>query len=254
MTTPEQRAREIFGQRASFYSSSQAHTDPQVLARVVALTQPQKHHAVLDIGTGTGHTAFALASRVANVTGIDLTPEMLSEAEGLRAARGHSNVRFCVADIHRLPHPDGAFPRVTCRRAAHHFSDIEQAVAEMARVLAPGGRLVIDDRSVPDDDFVDACMNDLDRLHDPSHVRQYRPGEWCRLLEGAGLVVDTVSPYTQHRPLSSLTRDVPAANVRRIHERLAGLDDAQRRKLNLTQVDGQHYSNHWYVLVSAAAP
>ena len=133
MTTPEQRARETFGKRARYYTSSQTHTDTEILSRVSGLARPEAHHAVLDIGTGTGHTAFAVAPLVDSVTGVDLTPEMLSEATRLRAAQGHANVRFCAADVHHLPYPPGTFPRITCRRAAHHFSDIRRAVAEMER-------------------------------------------------------------------------------------------------------------------------
>jgi ubiquinone/menaquinone biosynthesis C-methylase UbiE len=168
--TPEQAAREIFGARAALYTTSAAHTDLQVLARVVELAAPQADGSALDLATGTGHTAFALAPHVARVVGTDLTPQMLAEAERLARDRAIGNVCFCLADVHTLPFGEGAFQIVTCRRAAHHFSDILRALREMKRVLRAGGRLVIDDRSVPEDDFVDERMNELDRLHDESHV------------------------------------------------------------------------------------
>ena len=252
-------AREIFGERAAIYTTSPSHTDPEVLAEVVWLAAPQADWSVLDVATGTGHTAFALAPHVARVVGTDLTPEMLAEGEKLARERGIANVRFCLADVHALPFDDGAFHVVTCRRAAHHFSDIARALREMRRVLRPegsrrpfgSGRLVIDDRSVPEDDFVDACMNDLDRLHDESHVRQYRPSEWHRLLAQTGFVVESIQPYTRHRPLTSLTDRVSPQNVSKIHAILGGLDAEQRQKLNLADVDGQPYLNHWYVMLSA---
>jgi len=87
MKSPEEKAKAVFGERASFYTTSTAHTDPQVLARVVELSDPQLDWAVLDIATGSGHTAFALASRVRSVIGIDITIEMLREAERLKAER-----------------------------------------------------------------------------------------------------------------------------------------------------------------------
>jgi ubiquinone/menaquinone biosynthesis C-methylase UbiE len=71
----EQKAKEVFGERAAFYTTSPAHTDAQVLARVVELAGPHSNWSVLDIATGTGHTAFALSPHVASVIGIDLTPE-----------------------------------------------------------------------------------------------------------------------------------------------------------------------------------
>jgi ubiquinone/menaquinone biosynthesis C-methylase UbiE len=91
---------------------------------------------------------------------------MIAEAEKLTLELGLGNVRFCLANAQALPFQDGAFNIVTCRRAAHHFSDIAKALREIKRVLRSEGRLVLDDRSVPEDDFVDSCMNELDRLHD----------------------------------------------------------------------------------------
>jgi ubiquinone/menaquinone biosynthesis C-methylase UbiE len=205
MKTTEQKAKRIFGQRASQYTTSAAHADPQVLARVVELASPQRDWLVLDVATGTGHTAFALASHVRGVIGIDLTPQMLAESKRLGATRGISNVAFGLGDVHTLPFPSGTFQLITCRRAAHHFSQIGQALREMHRVLRAGGRLVIDDRSVPEDDFVDVCMNRLDRYHDESHVREYRPSEWRRMLENQGFAVEAVEGYVKHRPLTALT-------------------------------------------------
>ena len=249
--TVEATAKRIFAERAAFYTTSTVHADPSVLARVVGLAAPQPQWAALDIATGTGHTAFALAPHVASVVGVDLTPEMLSEAERLRAERGIGNVVFRPADVHHLPFEDASFDLVTCRRAAHHFSDIALALREIRRVLRPGGRLVIDDRSVPEDDFVDRWMNQLDWYHDESHVREYRPSEWRQMLTAAGLAMETVETYTLHRPVSALTDGVSAANAAEIHRILAGLTANQRMAFNLVDVNGQPYLNHWYVLIAA---
>jgi SAM-dependent methyltransferase len=228
------------------------------------LAQPQPEWRVLDVATGTGHTALAFAPHVAEVIAIDLTPQMLAQAQKLAASRGIENVRFQQADVHELPFDDEnfddeVFDLVTCRRAAHHFSDIRGALSEMVRVLrsphpdqgTPGGLLLIDDRSIPEDDYVDSVMNRLDWLHDQSHVREYRPSQWRAMLEEAGCQVLVVEPYTQHRPLSSLTDRVEPANVSKIYDLLEGLPPEQREKLALEEIDGQLYSNHWYVIALA---
>jgi ubiquinone/menaquinone biosynthesis C-methylase UbiE len=250
MKTTEQKAKRIFGQRASRYTTSASHTDPQVLARVVELAAPQQDWLALDVATGTGHTAFALAGHVRAVVGIDLTAEMLKESKQLQETRGISNVTVGLADVHDLPFPPETFHLITCRRAAHHFSRIGQALREMRRVLHAGGRLVIDDRSVPEDDFVDTCMNRLDGYHDESHVREYRPSEWRRMLEDQGFAVEAVEGYVKHRPLTALTADVSLENVRRIHAVLDGLTPEQQAALNLSEVSGQLHLNHWYVMIS----
>src|SRR5262245_37248146 len=216
-----------------------AHTDPQVLARVVGVSRPEQNWAVLDIATGSGHTAFALAPHVRSVIGTDITSEMLREAEGLKATRAIANVTFQIADVHKLPFEDGTFQLVTCRRAAHHFSRIHQALAEIRRVLSKGGRAVIDDRSVPADDFADRCMNLLDTYHDESHVREYRPSEWHRMLEDSGFHVESIETYTRHRPLSALTKNVSETNVMKIHETLAGFTKSQREIFNMVEKEGE---------------
>lgn len=252
----EDRARAVFSQRADLYVTSASHVDPQVLGWLVELAQPQPDWRMLDVATGTGHTAFAFAPYVAEIIGIDLTPRMLAEAEKLAARQGITNVRFVEADIHELPFDDetfddGQFDLVACRRGAHHFSDIQEALAEMVRMLKPGGLLLIDDRSVPEDDFVDSVMNRLDWLHDESHVREYRPSQWQAMLEQAGCQVLALETYIRHRPLSAFTERVSPQNVAQIHGILASLSAEQRRKLALEEIDGQWHSNHWYVLIAA---
>ncbi|MBM3131376.1 MAG: class I SAM-dependent methyltransferase [Chloroflexi bacterium] len=254
MHNTETAARKIFGARASKYTTSASHTDPQALAQLIALCAPDASCEALDIATGTGHTAFAFAPHVRSVIGIDLTPEMLAEARHLQAARAIANVDFRIADVHQLPFRDASFDLITCRRAAHHFSDLARALAEMRRVLCAGGRIVIDDRSVPEDDALDAVMNELDYYHDESHVREYRPSEWRQMLQAQGLEVDQIETYIKHRPLTSLTDGVSPENVRKIHHRLERLNSEQKKAMNLAMVADQLYLNHWYVMLAARKP
>ena len=253
MKSPEELAREIFTQRAAFYTTSAAHKDPQTLARLVALAQPLVTWLALDVATGTGHTAFAVAPYVEQVIATDITQAMLEEATKLQHELGQSNIEFRIADVHQLPFDDASFDLVTSRRAPHHFSDLKRALAEMRRVLKHGGRLVIDDRSAPEDAHSADIMNKLDWFHDQSHVREYRPSEWRRLLTESGFQIEALEPYVQQRPLTSLTRDVSADHVTSMMELLDSLDTIERDQFGYRFTDGAPFINHWYVLLSATA-
>ena len=185
------------------------------------------------------------------VIGADVTPEMLAEAVALTRKRGVSNVAWHLADAQALPYRDAAFQGVACRRAAHHFSDIRLALSEVWRVLAPGGWLAIDDRSAPEDDAVDAIMHTLDGLHDPSHVRQYRSSVWRTLLNEAGFEAYASQTYKQHRPLTSLTHGVSAADAARIRAIVDEAPPAARELMRLEPREGTLYLNHWYLLLAA---
>jgi ubiquinone/menaquinone biosynthesis C-methylase UbiE len=142
---------------------------------------------VLDIATGGGHTAKSLAHHVAQVFATDLTREMLVSAH--RHVEQHAdNVWFIVADAENLPFLDGSFDAVTCRIAAHHFPHPERFIQEAARVLKPGGKLLLIDNTAPDDEL-DEFINTVEKLRDESHVRCYRSGEWTTWMEEVGLQV-----------------------------------------------------------------
>jgi ubiquinone/menaquinone biosynthesis C-methylase UbiE len=176
-----------FGAAAGAYTSSLTHSDPSALARVIALARPNQTDVALDIATGAGHTALALAPHVAQVTAYDLTEQMLAETARNAAARGLSNVTTRQGPAEWLPFPAASFDIITVRQAPHHFADVRAAVREMARVACPGGRVIIIDSTAPEDDSLDRQWNHIEKLRDPSHVRNYRPSEWRQFVAEAGL-------------------------------------------------------------------
>ena len=189
-----------FGAHAREYAVSRAHTEGATRLMLLEHMEPVADEAMLDVGSGPGPTAITFAPYVARAVTFDVAPEMLHAARlGARRA-GVPNLDTVCGDAHRLPFRDRAFGLVTSRACPHHFTDIRAAVAEMARVLAQGGRLGIADGTVPDDPGIDAFVNRLDTLHDPTTVRNYSAREWRGFCEGAGLRVDFVDDYAVEIP------------------------------------------------------
>lgn len=89
-----------------------------------------------------------------------------------RKKKEPENVRFQQGTAESLPFPDDSFDIITCRYAAHHFSDVRKAVREVARVLKQDGRFLLVDHYAPEDPVLDEFVNHLNRLRDPSHVRE----------------------------------------------------------------------------------
>lgn len=182
-----------FGRQASCYTVSDVHRESDGLATLVRLASPSPEDHALDVATGTGFTALALAPHCHRVVGLDFTPAMLREAATLRYARGASNLIFCLGDAEALPFRDGAFDIVTCRHAAHHFPDLRRALAEMARVVRPGGRVLLDDTCAPEDPTLAALMNAWERRRDRSHAANRPPSRLKGMLEQSGLEIEAAT-------------------------------------------------------------
>ena len=115
-----------------------AESQEQVIAAFLA---PVAGKTVLDVGTGTGRAALALAARGAQVTGVDASVEMLAVA-GRRAAAAGLAVTFTRGDAHHLQFPDGSFDAVICLRVLMHTPDWGRSLAELCRVARQ--RVVLD--------------------------------------------------------------------------------------------------------------
>jgi SAM-dependent methyltransferase len=189
-----------FGPQARLYAVSEIHKAGASLGLLLERMQPVMDESLLDLACGPAHVALFFAPYVKSTLGYDLSLEMLHAAR--LGARGQSIEGFAAVqgDVHRLPFADRSFDLVTCRASGHHFAEPEAALAEACRVLRRGGRLGVVDGMAPEDDELDRFVNELDRLHDPTTVRNYRPSEWRAMVEGAGLRVDALEIELRERP------------------------------------------------------
>jgi ubiquinone/menaquinone biosynthesis C-methylase UbiE len=179
-----------FGRSAQDYVESALHKsgkDLDILVKMAELTGEEK---VLDVATGGGHTANALAPYSKEVVALDLTPEMLKAAERFVTSNGHLNVKFVQGDAEKMPFGESSFDVVTCRIAPHHFPDIKAFVSEVARLLKPGGLFLLDDNVAPEKDEWDTFYNKVEKWRDPSHYRAHKKTEWLKLIEENGFEIE----------------------------------------------------------------
>lgn len=191
----KQAVRDQFGPVAAHYASADVHRAGADLDALVAAAEARGDERVLDVGCGAGHTALALAPHVAHVDALDLTPGMLDQVHKLAAERGVANVSTRLGDAEAIPAEDRRYGIVTCRLCAHHFQRPGRALAEMFRVLAPGGRLLLVDIVAPEPAEVDTFLNAIELVRDPSHVRDHSLAEWRAMLGAAGFDVRSVHTW-----------------------------------------------------------
>jgi SAM-dependent methyltransferase len=183
------KAQAQFAPAARDYVTSTIHAQGADLARLVALAAPQGHELALDVATGGGHAALALAPHVRHMIASDLTTAMLHAARDHIAAQGATNVSYLRAAAEALPIAPASLDLITCRIAAHHFADPRAFVQAAAAALRPGGALIVADHIGLEDEELDAFMDRFERWRDPSHVRAYSFAEWRAFCAEAGLGV-----------------------------------------------------------------
>jgi ArsR family transcriptional regulator len=156
--------------------------EAEVESAVVRALEPDGHGGLLDIGTGTGRMLELFGPKIERGLGIDASREMLAVA---RANLDKAGLRHCsvrLADMYTLPIADRSFEHVIIHQVLHYSERPDLAVAEAARVLAPGGRLVI----------VDFAPHDLEELRQNHAHRRlgFSDSEIQGWLKAAGLAVE----------------------------------------------------------------
>jgi SAM-dependent methyltransferase len=183
-------SRQRFGLFAGDYVKSSAHARGPDLQRLVDIARPQPHCTVLDVATGGGHTALAFAALSARIVALDIALTMLQAAREFMRSNAAENTCFVSADAESLPFEDSSFDLVTCRIAPHHFPDCDSFVRESQRVLNSGGRLVVQDLVLPEDQGAAQYINAFEKLRDPSHNQAWPESRWRTMFQAAGLSVE----------------------------------------------------------------
>ena len=189
---------------------------------------------VLDVGCGGGRHTFEAYRRGADVTALDTDAAQLADVEAMAEAMRQAgeagpgaqggSVTAVRADALAMPFPDGTFDRVVAAEVLEHIPDDAAALAEIVRVVRPGGTVAV---TVPSYGPEKLCwmLSDAYHANDGGHVRIYRRAELVQLLRATGLQVLGMhhahalhAPYWWLKCLVGVDRD-PAA-VRAYHRML----------------------------------
>jgi SAM-dependent methyltransferase len=159
-----------------------AHAARREWGGFVAWCEARPADRVLDVAGGPGALAGVLLGSVASVTVLDSSPRLLEHVP--------DGVERVVGRAEQLPFAAGAFDLVTCVNSLHHNARPARALDEMARVLAPGGRIVLEDMVADSDARRARRWEQIERLRDPEHGRLIAPGEARGPLQAQGLHLD----------------------------------------------------------------
>jgi SAM-dependent methyltransferase len=153
--------------------------------QVRAFVLPKGDERALDVGTGAGALAFALAPLVREVVGIDPVPELLAQGR----ERAPANVELMEGDGTALPFEDASFDLTGTLRTLHHVYRPELILAEMARVTRPGGRVLVIDQIAPIDPLDAVAVDAFERARDPGHARLLPDADLRGLFDANRLVL-----------------------------------------------------------------
>jgi ubiquinone/menaquinone biosynthesis C-methylase UbiE len=246
--------RSRFGPVAANYSRSTFHTSSDRLQEVIDLARPLRGDLALDVATGTGNTAFALAPLVRRVVGLDLTREMLDEARRVAAKKAVENVDWVIGEASALPFPDETFDIYVVRAAPHHFPDFEGFVREAFRVLRPGRDAAFIDCAPPAP--AREVLHEVEKRRDPSHVRSLTLEEWNAQLVGAGFEVEMARARELDWDYEEWMRNM--AVQQELAEELATVIESAageaRDQLHPVRREGKLWHAYWHCLIRAHKP
>ena len=187
MSNPSNKVLSHFRERSARYNkSSNWVVDPALLGKIYNLAGIQGGETVLDLATGTGLVARQFHGKVAEVVGLDISPDMTRQAS-------ESVDRMLISPVESIPLPNESVDVCVCRQGLQ-FVYLPKVIEEVARVLKPGGRAVFCHLyAYGDADAADAFK--IQALRNPSRVNFFKPGSLEAVLEKRGLTVTETVRY-----------------------------------------------------------
>lgn len=166
--------------------------DDKHLAVILNLVKEGQYRTILDIGTGTGYLAFPLANAFpqATVYGIDIAETIMEKNNEIVKESGIDNLVFQSFDGLKYPFDEESIDLIVTRYAFHHFPNVTDAICQMHKILAKGGKVLISDPMTNEADK-SRIIDDFMRVKKDGHIQFYSAGELEQLFADNGFVKQT---------------------------------------------------------------
>lgn len=190
----EESIRSEFTHQSESFARAAATGFAETLAAIVELVPVDPGASWVEVACGPAAIARAMAPRVGRVRGIDLTPAMIAKASEEARRAGLTNIELSLGDATALEFQDGSFDGAVTRLSLHHIPAPQRVLSEMARVVRPGGWVIVSDILGDEDRDAAAWHEEVERLRDPSHWAFLTAARLRALGRAAGLELETERP------------------------------------------------------------
>ena len=247
-------AQEQFNRQAADYAVSVPHSTSQSLSILTEWASLGRYELGIDIATGPGFTAFAIAQFCETVVASDIAEGMLVQARNIAGERGIENVRFEIVDAQSIPYPESTFDIVTCRTAPHHFPDIGKFLAEAHRVLKQSGVFLLCDTTTSDSPDLADWHQRVEAARDPSHVLAPSPSQWRNLVGKAGFQITHEQATQVNMTFWDWVKrsGTPDDVVSELHADFAAAPDGINAEYGIRRLEVDDFAFHWPVFTCRA--
>lgn len=245
--------KKLWGERARDYSKLDWVNKQDFMGSLVEFCAPQPDWNAVDIGTGPGVVAAALAPFVREVTGVDIIQEMIDSASRTHAAI--PNASFRIEDAETLEtFKDNSLDLATARMVFHHVHDCPLVLSQIQRILRPGGECVVCE-GVPPDHLTRQRYIDIFELKEKRHT--FSEAELINMFDRAGYEDIIVKPFFMRQVslnnwlANGMVSDENIAEITRLH---LEADDHFKNIYRLTERDGDVFMDWKFIFIKGRKP
>jgi ubiquinone/menaquinone biosynthesis C-methylase UbiE len=169
------------------------HSDEKHLKKLLNLFELKPNSRYLDLGTGNGYLAFALAEKNKNIfiEGLDIVENSIIKNKQIVKGKGLKNIKFKTYDGINFPYPDNFFGGGISRYALHHFPNINHSIREINRVLIKDGFFILSDAKTYDIDK-NGFIDEFQKYLEDGHNHFYYENEIIELFKNHGFIKERI--------------------------------------------------------------